>query len=84
MPWTPKEATSHTKKASSPRRKKVWAEVANEVLSSGKSEGSAIRIANSVIRGGYRNPRHSHPFSKDPENGRCLICGQGKGIHNIQ
>lgn len=32
----------------------------------------------------YKNPKHSHPFSKDPEGAMCLICGRGRGGHNIK
>lgn len=50
MPWKPKDATRHTKKARTPSKREVWAKVANEALHSGKSEAQAIRIANAVIK----------------------------------
>jgi len=33
----------------------------------------------------YKDPKHSHPFSYDPEfKNKCLICGQAKGVHHIK
>ena len=32
MPWTAEEAERHTKKADSPKRQRMWAEIANSVL----------------------------------------------------
>jgi hypothetical protein len=49
MPWDSSDAYRHTKKATSPVKKKVWSKVANRELSSGASEGSAIRQANAVV-----------------------------------
>jgi uncharacterized protein YdaT len=49
MPWTAKDAKRHTKKASSPKRQRQWADVADSALSRGASEGSAIRQANGVV-----------------------------------
>jgi uncharacterized protein YdaT len=50
MPWTPKDAKRKTKKASTPKRQRQWSEIANKLLESGASEGSAIRQANGVVR----------------------------------
>ena len=50
MPWTPKDATRHTKKAKSPKAKRQWAHVADSVLAKGGSEGAAIRQANAVVK----------------------------------
>lgn len=33
---------------------------------------------------GYDDPKHSHPFSKDPDSTKCLICGQSKSMHHIK
>jgi hypothetical protein len=57
MPWTAKDADSHTKKADTPEKKKKWAAAANsareKALKDGKSEkeadAAAIRIANSSL-----------------------------------
>jgi uncharacterized protein YdaT len=49
MPWSPKDATEHTKKAKSGKAKRQFAHVANSALKRGASEGSAIRQANAVV-----------------------------------
>jgi hypothetical protein len=49
MPWTPRDATKHTKKAKSAKSKRQFADVANSALARGASEGSAIRQANAVV-----------------------------------
>lgn len=49
MPWTPKDATSHTKKARSPKAKRQWRDVADSVLAKTGNEGRAIREANAVV-----------------------------------
>ncbi len=51
MPWTPKSGPSrHTKKATTPGKKKAWSATANAVLKESGDEGKAIRIANSVVK----------------------------------
>lgn len=50
MPWSAKDATRHTKKATSPKKKAQWQAIANSMLQHGKSEGAAIRAANGVIK----------------------------------
>jgi hypothetical protein len=49
MPWGAADAKRHTKKASSPAKKRQWAHVANSALGRGHSEGSAVRQANAVV-----------------------------------
>jgi hypothetical protein len=58
MPWQPKDAKRHTKKANTPKKKRQWKDVADSALSRGASEGSAIRQANSVVSksGGKKQP----------------------------
>lgn len=51
MPWTPKDAPKHTKKAQTPKTKRQWAHVANSALERGYSEGRAIAQANGVVKG---------------------------------
>jgi uncharacterized protein YdaT len=48
MPWTAKSAKSHTKKATTPKKKRAFAHAANSALKSGKSEGAAVRIGNAA------------------------------------
>ena len=48
MPWSAADAKSHTKKATTPKAKKVWAKVADDVLAKTGNEGRAVREANAV------------------------------------
>lgn len=48
MPWTAADAKGHTKKATSAKGQRQWADVANSALKRGLSEGAAIREANAV------------------------------------
>jgi len=50
MPWSPQDATRHTKKAKSAKAKRQWSKVANSALKSGASEGSAVRQANAAVK----------------------------------
>jgi len=49
MPWSPKDARKHTKKARSPTAKRQFAHVANAVLAKTGDEGRAIRSANAAV-----------------------------------
>ncbi len=54
MPWTAKDTGRHNKRAAkSPRKRKVWSKVANQVLSKTGNEGRAIREANAVANRMY-------------------------------
>lgn len=50
MPWSPRDASSKTKKAKSPTAKRQWAHVADSVLRKTGDEGRAIREANAVVK----------------------------------
>lgn len=50
MPWTPKDASSKTKKAKSPKAKRQFAKVANSVLERTGDEGRAIRAGNAAVK----------------------------------
>jgi hypothetical protein len=50
MPWQPPDASKKTRKARSPKAKRVWAAVADAVLAKTNDEGRAIREANAVIK----------------------------------
>lgn len=50
MPWTPKSAKKHTKKAATPKKKRQWSKVANKVLKETGDEGKAVRIANAAVK----------------------------------
>ena len=49
MPWTAEDAERHNKKADSPKRQRMWAEIANSVLTETGDEGRAIREANAMV-----------------------------------
>lgn len=51
MPWAPKEAKKHNKKATG-KKAKEWSAVANAVLEKTGDDAKAIRIANSKIKRG--------------------------------
>lgn len=51
MPWKPSDALRHTKKATSAKKKRQFAHVANQVLASTGDEGRAIREANAAVAG---------------------------------
>ena len=53
MPWTADDAERHTKKADSPKRQRMWAEIANSVLADIGDEGRAIREANAAVARDY-------------------------------
>ncbi len=61
MPWTPSDASSKTKKADTPKRKRMWASVADSALERTGDEGRSIREANAVVsknkKGSVRNIR---------------------------
>lgn len=63
MPWTPKDAYSHNKKASTPAAQAQWAAVANQVLSDTGDEARAIREANAAIS--RRKDRRDKPTELD-------------------
>lgn len=50
MPWSPEDATRHTKKANTPSKRRQWKEVANNVLEKTGSEERAMRAAASVVK----------------------------------
>lgn len=57
MPWTPSDAKSKTKKASSPAKSRKWAGVANAVLKKSGDDAKAIRIANAAVKGTLAKPK---------------------------
>ncbi len=56
MPWTADDAERHTKKADSPKRQRMWAEIANSVLADTGDEGRSIREANAAVAKDYAKP----------------------------
>jgi uncharacterized protein YdaT len=59
MPWTAEDAERHTKKAKSAKRQRMWAEIANSVLTETGDEGRAIREANAMVGGDHEKPAGS-------------------------
>jgi uncharacterized protein YdaT len=53
MPWTADDAVRRTKKADSPKRQRMWADIANSVLAETGDEGRAIREANAAVARDY-------------------------------
>lgn len=50
MPWSKDDAERHTKKATSEKKRRQWAHVANSVLEEGGSEAHAVRAANAAVK----------------------------------
>ena len=51
MPWSKdSDATRHTKKAKSPKRKRQWRKVANSILERTGDDARAIRGANAAVK----------------------------------
>lgn len=50
MPWSARDAQKHDKKAKTPKAKRQWRDVANNVLAATGNEGRAIREANAVVK----------------------------------
>ena len=51
MPWSPSDGPArHTKKATTPAKRKQWSDIANKVLDESGDEGKAVRIANSQVK----------------------------------
>jgi hypothetical protein len=49
MPWTAADAQAHTRRAATPRLRRLWADVANAALARGDGDGDAIREANAAV-----------------------------------
>lgn len=64
-PWTPKDAVRHTKKASTPKKKRQWADVADSELSRGQSDVTAIRAADAVVAGTAKHRRNKDTVAYD-------------------
>jgi hypothetical protein len=63
MPWSPGDGPErHTKKATTPRKKKQWSDTANDVLAKTGDEGKAVRIANAAVK--------NHPSTAETEKRR--------------
>lgn len=50
MPWSPSDAVSHTKKATTKGKQVTWAKVANDVLKKTGDDAQAIKAANAAVK----------------------------------
>ena len=50
MPWSAPDAESHDKKADTPKKRRLWAQVANGELARTGDDGKAAKIANGVLK----------------------------------
>jgi len=57
MPWRSEDAPRHTKKADTPRLRRMWSDVANAVLLETGDEGRAVRTANAVVARAFSKSR---------------------------
>lgn len=49
MPWTPKDAPSHTKRAKTKHTRQIWSAAANNALKEYGDDARAIRVANAAV-----------------------------------
>lgn len=49
MPWKADDATRHTHVADTPKKKKIWAKVANDVRKQFGNDARAIKEANAAV-----------------------------------
>ena len=57
MPWSPRDAQRHTKKARTPKAKRAFAHAANEVLRRTGNEGRAVRAGNAAAAASARKSK---------------------------
>ena len=50
MPWEPKDAPRHNRKANTPALRRQWAHVANAELARTGDDAVAVRAANSALK----------------------------------
>ncbi len=68
MPWQPSDALRHTKKATSAKKKRQFAIVANSVLAKTGDDGRAIREANAAVAGKVRHLRQGRKVIETESN----------------
>lgn len=67
MPWTAKDAYSHTKKANTPALQAQWSTIANSHLERTGDEAAAIRMANDAVAN--KPTKKTFPPKKAPSDG---------------
>ena len=60
MPWSARDAKRKTRKATTPKKKRQWARVANSVLKRTGDDARAIRAANAVLSQGFERRAFKH------------------------
>lgn len=50
MPWKSSQAKGKTRKANTPKKQRMWKDIANSVLAKTGDEARAIRTANGVVK----------------------------------
>lgn len=68
MPWSPKDALRHTHKATTAKKKRQFAHVANAVLAATGDDGRAIREANAAVAGTMKHHRRQRKKSIETES----------------
>ena len=57
MPYKPSDVTRFTKKATTPRRKRMWVHVYESAIRRGVPEGRAIAMASGVVKKDFNKSR---------------------------
>lgn len=63
MPWTSSDSSRH-KKGLNQTQSRAWAEIADKARSSGKSDASAIRIANAAAPRTHHSRHYASNMAK--------------------
>ena len=50
MPWGAKDAQAKDSKANTPKKRRMWRDIANKTLASTGDEARAVRTANGVLK----------------------------------
>jgi len=64
MPWSPKDATRHTQKATTAKSKRAFAHAANSVLDRTGDEGRAVQAGNAAAARTSRKSKRSNRKSR--------------------
>ena len=84
MPWEHSDALKHNHAADTPRKQKIWAEVANSTLKHTGDDAAAIRAANSVLKHmGEKEPKASEDSLAPPRpRSQKSNLGVGMKLHS--
>ncbi len=70
MPWSPQQAQKHTHLADTPRRQRMFSDIANKELERTGDDGEAIRIASGAVK-----RDHEKHGNQEPANGSSHWSG---------